>query len=47
MNLMDKAVLEIGAGTGLAFIVASLLGKCILIMQLCMCCMYETLPLIF
>lgn len=27
MNLMDKAVLEIGAGTGLLSIVASLLGK--------------------
>lgn len=27
VNLMDKAVLEIGAGTGLLSIVASLLGK--------------------
>lgn len=27
MNLMDKAVLELGAGTGLLSIVASLLGK--------------------
>lgn len=27
MCLMDKAVLEIGAGTGLLSIVASLLGK--------------------
>lgn len=27
MSLMDKAVLEIGAGTGLLSIVASLLGK--------------------
>ncbi|KAJ4933435.1 hypothetical protein JOQ06_030265 [Pogonophryne albipinna] len=28
-NLMDKAVLEIGAGTGLLSIVASLLGACV------------------
>lgn len=27
VNLMDKAVLEIGAGTGLLSIVASLLGE--------------------
>lgn len=27
LNLMDKAVLEIGAGTGLLSIVASLLGR--------------------
>ena len=27
MNLMDKAVLELGAGTGLLSTVASLLGK--------------------
>lgn len=27
MHLMDKAVLELGAGTGLVSIVASLLGK--------------------
>lgn len=27
VNLMDKAVLEIGAGTGLLSVVVSLLGK--------------------
>ena len=41
INLMDKAVLEIGAGTGLLSIVASLLGKCVFMMKAC--CIYETL----
>lgn len=35
VNLMDKAVLELGAGTGLLSVVASLLGKSTMIKPLC------------
>lgn len=34
MSLVDKAVLEIGAGTGLLSVVASLLGKKLLMHNL-------------